>query len=74
LIKIRKYAIIISGLFFEGGFAVSVRSSVKPICDKCQNHKEKRKNQSNRENPKHNKDKVNNGIISEETVFNTVPL
>ena len=46
-------AIIINGLFLKGGFTVKVRSSVKPICEKCKVIKRKGSIRIICENPKH---------------------
>ena len=46
-------AIIQNGLFVKGGFNVKVRSSVKPICEKCKVIKRKGKIRIICENPKH---------------------
>jgi large subunit ribosomal protein L36 len=47
------YAIMYNGLFVKGGFNVKVRSSVKPICEKCKVIKRKGKIRVICENPKH---------------------
>ena len=46
-------AIIQNGLFVKGGFNVKVRSSVKPICEKCKVIKRKGRIRIICENPKH---------------------
>lgn len=45
--------IILSELFLKGGFTVKVRSSVKPICEKCKVIKRKGSIRIICENPKH---------------------
>ena len=47
------YVIVSNGLFWKEDFAVKVRSSVKPICDKCKVIKRKGAIRVICENPKH---------------------
>ena len=49
----KMYVILIVGLFLKGGFTVKVRSSVKPICEKCKIIKRKGSIRVICENPKH---------------------
>ena len=44
---------IYNGLFMKGGFNMKVRSSVKPICEKCKVIKRKGAIRIICENPKH---------------------
>lgn len=53
LLLLRLDAIIQNGIFVKGGFNVKVRSSVKPICEKCKVIKRKGKIRIICENPKH---------------------
>lgn len=48
-----KSKILIEGIDKEGGFTVKVRSSVKPICEKCKVIKRKGSVRIICENPKH---------------------
>ena len=45
--------ILLNGLFMKGGFNMKVRSSVKPICEKCKVIKRKGAIRIICENPKH---------------------
>ena len=47
------HAILLNGLFMKGGFNMKVRSSVKPICEKCKVIKRKGAIRIICENPKH---------------------
>ena len=47
------YVTLYNGLFMKGGFNMKVRSSVKPICEKCKVIKRKGAIRIICENPKH---------------------